>query len=1003
MKDKTISLRIKNRLIKKIIFILFLLQLSPAFLQVDHLDVALSDAVFQNYTMKNGLSANYCYDIQQDHKGNIWIATLNGLSKFNGTTWEIFQQQNKDPHTSLSSNWIINLQNDSKHLYINSINGISRFELSPKKMHHFKSPVKGWGKILKVGTMLYISSWTGIDLYEERNASLHFKKHFSGSENNTINHLFQDSQQRIWICPEDQPCLMQITPGKQAFKYFRSINFQGKQERFIINSVTEYSKDTLLLNTRDKGILKYHPKSNTAIVFLNDPELQNLNVSSSLLYRLSGSTFLILGTKGRGLIFIDLKNKHLFQNSFDFNHPSGLLSNDINALLLDRNYGIWVATTGGVSYFHPSIQNDKYYFFHNNPLLKQSTLINCVEMLHENEFLIGTDSDGLLLHHAGKIHTEKITFPSKQIHQITCMLKLNQDAVLVGTNKGVYRYSCSKKRMEQFELSGKFQTELVLNIKRLNKQWLAICSYTGVLIYDLEKRSVVFSELEKAQQKAFCKDAYLHGNELYLLRFFDGCEKINLRTGHRESLKIPGLKSASVNYVNFAADDHNVFIGTSSGIIQVDLKNSKNVRLLTNKHGLSGDMIENICLSRHKHLIYTTTIGLYAYDLDKQKSTLLKSYENYVQKWFNQLKITDGIVVYSVSNYFMLHDTNFKFKHTQTPALDIEQLRINGKKIKDPKQLDDLSYRQNNLQIKLAALVYPGAEENKWNYRLLPLDSDFKTCKNGLIELLNLPPDAYTLEIYSVNNQGVRSSETRSISLNIHPPFYATWWFFILLLVAMFLAYAIFFRYKKKQLEQLNSIRNQISRDLHDELGASVSSINIMSKMLLKKGNQDEQVIRNISKYSVEISNTINDIIWNINPKFDTLNELLLKMTRSASDILEATEIRYEIDLPDSKKLESNIPIRNELKYHLFLIFKEALNNVVKHSETQELKISFELERSHFSFRIKDSGNGFDLEKNSKGNGLHNMQARALEIAAELTIASKPGEGTEIILNIKLK
>jgi len=171
--------------------------------------------------------------------------------------------------------------------------------------------------------------------------------------------------------------------------------------------------------------------------------------------------------------------------------------------------------------------------------------------------------------------------------------------------------------------------------------------------------------------------------------------------------------------------------------------------------------------------------------------------------------------------------------------------------------------------------------------------------------------------------------------------------------------------------------------------------------MLLGKGKGEiDPVLANISKYSVQISDTINDIIWNVNPKFDSVEELIKKMIRYASETLEGAQINYTVNVP---KLTSKIELDNQFKYHLYLIFKEIINNAAKHSGADMVNIMIKPQPGLFSFRVNDNGKGFNTRDPDNGNGLYNLRSRAKDIQATLHISSVPGKGTDIELTVKLK
>ncbi len=190
-----------------------------------------------------------------------------------------------------------------------------------------------------------------------------------------------------------------------------------------------------------------------------------------------------------------------------------------------------------------------------------------------------------------------------------------------------------------------------------------------------------------------------------------------------------------------------------------------------------------------------------------------------------------------------------------------------------------------------------------------------------------------------------------------------------------------------------------LSRDLHDELGANVSSIHIMSSILKANMPQDDtnrSYVNMIDDYSKQIHETVNDIIWNVTPRFDTMQEVVMRMMRYAMTTLDAKGItaNFHADEISDKQL-----IDQRIKYHIYLIFKEAINNCAKYSNATDATIRVAISTKELSCSIEDNGIGFDVEKMKKtGNGLINMQHRANEIKATLTIESVQTEGTRITL-----
>lgn len=972
--------------------------------QQSELDFAFSNPVFQNYAMKNGLASNYCYDVLQDHKGYIWIATLNGLSRFNGNTWLNFQQQSKRSKYKLPANWVVDIDEDKLgNIWINTDRGIAMYHQKQDSIISFSEPIKGWGKISCTNiNQLLVSSWTGITQLQQKGHQLESVYDYTVTARNSIPFIFKDINGNSWACPEDNPSLIKINSNTKQLSYYRTINIDGENQSPIINSITQFSADTLLLITKHNGILKYCTRNNKAFRFLKEQFPNDIELSCGVKYQINNATYFFIGTKKNGLYVVDFKSSRVFITQHDHNNPTSILSNYITSLTADDNQGVWVGTSAGLSFFHPSLQKNKYYYFYNNSTIPQGALINAICEVSHHNYLIGTDNSGLFLFNELTHQTESVNHDNSQI---TSFEKLNNNEILVSSNKGVYNYQITNSAYKPYIVDNKEFLYSTLKVKKLTDSLVAFCTYHGLLIYNTRTLKVIYSELtadKEKNEKQFCKDVLLVNNKLWILRFFDGLEIYDFTTKQMSMPAFTELKGKPVDYHNLCNNGKEVFIATSAGIIKSHINNNNDYKLLTTKDGLMGDEIENVCSINGNQLYYTTPEGLYNYDTKKASSQLVNTYENYPQKWFNQLSfLNHESVVYTISDYFIVNMPYLNFKNTKAPSLAIERILVNNKEYFNPSDTLVLSHKENTITFQLGALVYPNAPKNIWYYQLDKNDTTVRISSSGEIELNNLTPDEYELKIYSANGDGQHSLYTKTIFITIQKPFYNRWWFYSLVCFGLVVIFGSLYVYRKKHQLRLTQIRNQISRDLHDELGANVSSINIMVKMLLNKHKeQSDPALTNISKYSIQISDTINDIIWNVNPNFDSISELIKRMTRFASETLEAANINYSINLPDN---QLNIVLDNQIKYHLYLIFKEAINNSAKYSNASLVQIDIYYNTGSFSFKIKDNGVGFIEGAIEKGNGLENMRARANEIKAELSVASEVNKGVEITVSIKLK
>ena len=222
------------------------------------------------------------------------------------------------------------------------------------------------------------------------------------------------------------------------------------------------------------------------------------------------------------------------------------------------------------------------------------------------------------------------------------------------------------------------------------------------------------------------------------------------------------------------------------------------------------------------------------------------------------------------------------------------------------------------------------------------------------------------------------------------------------LLLGIFIFRNIAFRNRLNQKLKAIELRNTISRDLHDDVGSTLSSIRFLSSMALDDVDSDKDkthsTLRSINESAERMLDAMNDIIWSIQPQNDTLENIFVRMISFASELLEAQKIKLYWKVADAvKPLQLELSVRHDF----LLIFKEAVNNLAKYSEATEAYINLEYQQSLLILTIHDNGKGFDPEATNAGNGLHNMQNRAQKIGAIYHLRTAIGRGTAITLKVK--
>jgi signal transduction histidine kinase/ligand-binding sensor domain-containing protein len=369
-----------------------------------------------------------------------------------------------------------------------------------------------------------------------------------------------------------------------------------------------------------------------------------------------------------------------------------------------------------------------------------------------------------------------------------------------------------------------------------------------------------------------------------------------------------------------------------------------------------------------------------------------------------------------------------------SPRIFIGSLRIAGEQ-EDVSELGstkiekgELEPTQNNLQIEFFGLDFRAGENLRYQYKLEGADTDWSPpTELRTVTFANLSPETYRFLVRAVNSEGIVSENPAVVSFKILPPIYARWWFIALCLLAVGFVITAFYRSRLTHLEQarraeenlrkskeerlaeLEKVRSRIATDLHDDIGASLTQIAVLSEVAQaqSKGNGATEPLTKISAVSNELVGTMSDIVWSINPAKDHLSDLTQRMRRFASDVLAARGIAFHFVVPDANE---EIKVNTNVRREVFLIFKESINNIAKHSAATQAEIELSVLKTDLRLKITDNGKGFDPEKISEnakfstgGNGVLSIQRRAREMGGELQLISAAGNGTTVNLCLPLE
>ena len=284
-----------------------------------------------------------------------------------------------------------------------------------------------------------------------------------------------------------------------------------------------------------------------------------------------------------------------------------------------------------------------------------------------------------------------------------------------------------------------------------------------------------------------------------------------------------------------------------------------------------------------------------------------------------------------------------------------------------------------------------------FRYKLFGLHSDWRSINNNKLSFTNLPPGNYNLKIIASEKDNHLNYKTLIIPISVNQVYYKKWWFITLLLLFMGLVLFFIRKYELNHINKMEQLRLRISRDLHDELGSSLTGIAIKSDILQSNLNvvSKKEILKEISYQSRSAVDTLSDIVWAIDSGNNTLENLADRMKSTMYELLSPLNISCKFNSPTFNK---QLEINQEYRQHVFLIFKEAITNIMKHSNATEADVSITIHKNEMKLVIKDNGT-ISKSKNEvlNGNGIKNMNLRATKINGTFNLTIEKGYSIELI------
>lgn len=953
---------------------------------------------FSNSKDSTTLSSNVLSDIEEDRFGNLWVGTFGrGVNQLNRKTgkWKQYLQPTKDEN---SFYWIFDLFKDSR------------------------------------GRLWLGTNGRGLLLYDEKGDS--FRQFIPDSTKNKTGSVRFDNEVRsitadvadpdvLWLAGTDG--LYRFDTKLQTFTCYKNIK-KGTAE-WINNSFhTIYAQDqeNIWLGAWGGGLIHFNTATAAFTNYLPYPQeyaKQNLsrNIISAIAY--CSDTSLYAGTTGEGLFEFNLTKRTFKQIS----EAKGRDGKNIPSIFSDITHtsdgSTWICSSENIFQKHPVYERlgDFQSFYQpEGKFVYQPSLNSVLHRKVSGQYWMSCNAGyGIYIYDSSFRYLRSIAIEGyaadRQLRNIV------EDAlgnIWLHSVDAPYLYYYDKSKDQFLNAAFKFRdagfiTSGLLETATDSKGNLWLVNDHELMKWEPEKNHLQIFPVKYSNNK-------VAGDWIRVKLLFDANDNPWLATNtglyhynqqhaewqHLYSQRNNYQSLANTSVIGIALDaTGNCWITPQDEGLQVyDPATKKFIKHYIQSEGFIAQRAFDVVTDNKGDIWVGSINGLARYDIKQDRWYAFTREDGLTDDnlYESLFAMNDGTMILSIRNGFTHWNIHSLPLNKQKPIVYFSHFFSNGKDLVVENNSIPLPSSANELSIEFSAISMVMGNRAKFYYKILPQQKEWIATTQRSISLATLAPGEYTLQIKALNSDGIES-DIKELNISVAWPFWEKWWF--ILLVALVVAGILYmlYRYRVKQLLKMVQLRNNISRDLHDEIGSSVSSVNMLS-MVAKKQLGDEHpvtpLLTQIGQSAQNAGDSINEIIWSINPQNDSIERIVLRMKELAAEMLEPGDIAYQLDF-DSQLIQLDIPMQD--RRHLFMIYKEALNNIIKYAHCKKVLLSMLIKDQTLLMKIEDDGNGFDAADHKPGNGLVNMRQRAAEMKAEIMITTSPGKGCSIELRYPLK
>ncbi len=1006
--------------------------------------------VLKHITSEDGLSDNQVTCILRDFGGFFWVGTKDGLNRFDGKEFYVFKN-NPDNPNSICGNSIKCIEMDADSLlWIGTTNnGFCSYNSKTGKFETYN----------KENSLLISNSVNDLCFDAVKNI-------LWIGQNNFGLQIFDLKTKRI----SNKPKVISANTyydieQKDTITYFAGIGESLKRIEFIgkyrtaiqeaaqtINKILIGSDKNIWCGAWDNGLHQFNANTQLSKTYFFDGS-NSLKKSGDEIISLAEDDNKILwcGTKASGVLFFDLDTKS-FTKKIKFTEP---ISSRINYIYEDNFSRMWIASETGLYVFDP-LQNQLQTVVLSVPESVTSCKVNDRIMLPSGKEFIATHCGLYYKNKLDKNYTFKEIFYRNEKQELTSIFLSDQNIIYVGTNRTVFALDTNivelstivtnkQSQKEDFYFKPVSRVNSITEIKHEGQTYIAASFYGHytALINPIRK-NIVYLYPDTINSKEFLdnlprKLVVDSKNNLWYCGATNGITKLWLPdvdifdSASRENTLIGkiyikqqnwgkvnsgNLKNVNNVYDIIENEDGSFWASTQGNGLVKFFPDSDSIPFVSYSNNMNS--LQGLAKITDESLWIISSSGLLHYNTQTKRYKLFDSNSglrhNISGYFFQDNKIERATTLGAgFDGGFVTFNPQHMLTDMEKPNVLVSRLWVMDASMDSLLfQNIQLSHNNNFIKLYISSNCFSNNEQVTYQYQLEGIDDNWRSNSyNSLVTYTNLPPGHFLFRYKSINSDGLES-DIKSLSISITPPFYKTWYFYLLTAAAFVSLIFAIYKIRINQVLKLQAVRNRIARDLHDDIGSTLGSINLYSqianvKLQQNKPEEIKAILNKIGLSSREIIDKTGDAVWAIKASNDTLKNLVLRMESYAALLLGSSNINFTINC-DEKIVDLKLEM-NQRK-NIFLIFKEAIHNLIKYAHCTEVSIDIKKIAGRIQIQIKDNGIGFDTHSPNdnwngvgrdtiyNGNGLKNMKLRAEEIGGTFLITSEKEKGTVIMLMV---